>query len=299
MRTKQLKKCFISAPVKLDTSLLRKALERRGVSWTDAAAAEPAASILSTIWTAIQQSDFVCVVLPERSENRNVLFEMGLATGLNRPLLIFAPRTALVPLDLQGVAYARTDLTDEDAVGFHLDAFLRYAYRKSLMTSTPASKKSSRIDLSWARKALKEITAQSSQRYEVGLDRLIAKIFESSGAVVSMGEENDFGADMALWIDELQGSVGNPLIVQVKAGKITEKTAQKAEQQILALVPKVHAHAGVFIYHDPDNKRIGEAPLSWPLVMRFSAAELIDLVAAGEFATEVIRRRNDLAHGRR
>src|SRR5258707_11176091 len=120
MQKAYLKTCFISAPVKVDTFTLRKALESRGVRWSDASAAKPGTSILNTIESAIEGADFVCVVLPTGFENKNVLFEMGLARGLKRPLLVFLGEGASIPWDLQGFAYARTRLADEKSVNFHL-----------------------------------------------------------------------------------------------------------------------------------------------------------------------------------
>jgi hypothetical protein len=99
----KLETCFIAAPIRTDTTALRTALENRRIDWTDAVAATPGSSFFDTIQAAIESSDFVCAVLSADAENGSVFFEMGLARGLDRPLLVFAEEGAAVPADLEGV----------------------------------------------------------------------------------------------------------------------------------------------------------------------------------------------------
>jgi hypothetical protein len=294
-----LKSCFISAPVRTDTSSLRRALEARGVSWSDAVAARPGSSILDTIESAMQRSDFVCVVLPAGPENGNVLFEMGLARGLKKALLVLAEERNPIPSDVQGVAYARTRLDDEKAVNFHLDTFLRHADKGPSRSVSARRRQSRRVDVTWARRSLRELASQAPGHPGVAFEQLVARLLESAGAVVSKGGEKEMWADMAVWIDDLQGAIGNPLIVEVKSGRITERRLREAERHMAEFLPKVHARAGLLVYHDADNKNLESTSPTWPLVFRFTVRELIELVATNRLAAEVIRKRNELVHALR
>jgi len=299
MTKTKLKSCFISAPVRVDTSALRGALQARGVRWTDAVAAKPGSSILDTIEAAIGRSDFVCVVLPADTENRSVLFEMGLARGLKRPMLVFAEQGALTPSYLQGVAYARVAITDHNAVAFHLDAFLKHADKTPSTKGLQTRKGAKPVDVRWARQELTHLKILPPKSRATALEQLVSRLFEASGATVSLRGEPDIGADMAVWIDDLQSTTGNPLIVEVKMGRITERRLRETEEQMQLFIPKVHARAGLIIYYDLDEKRVDLGPPTWPLILRFSVREFIELIANGQFASEVIHKRNELVHGTR
>lgn len=293
----KLETCFIAAPIRTDTTALRTALENRRIDWTDAVAATPGSSFFDTIQAAIESSDFVCAVLSADAENGSVFFEMGLARGLDRPLLVFAEEGAAVPADLEGVAYARTNLKQSEAINFHLDAFLHHTKR----TSQPerirsTSRRSRNIDVGWALEALDRLSKDSPQQRAFKLEHLVAKLFEVAGAVVSTRPEPDHGVDMAVWIDDLQSTIGNPLLVEVKAGNLTESRLSLAERQIQSFLSRVPARAGLIVYQGQASQRLSFRRFTSPYIWCFSVKELIEIISKGQLAAEIIRRRNEAVH---
>src|SRR5262245_24662424 len=52
---------------------------------------------------ALRSADFIIALLPGYGQPTNVLFEIGVAVGMRRPLLIFAESGADIPSNISGV----------------------------------------------------------------------------------------------------------------------------------------------------------------------------------------------------
>jgi hypothetical protein len=299
MAKPNLKNCFISAPVQADTSNLRHALESRGIRWRDAVTAESSDSILRTISDAITKADFVCVVLPSGGTSPNLYFEMGLATGLKKPLLIFAGDEAGIPILSPSVTCSKAGIENTKTVNFYLDAFLKHGGAGGNTTGRrnigPA--KAKKTDVRWAHDDLKASRSLPPAGRGDALEKIVARLFEQTGAVVSRRHSKTEGADMAVWIDELESTIGNPLIVEVKAGSLRRDRLLALEKQLQSFFPKVHARAALVIYDEIGNIRITPPHVSWPLIFWFSIQQLIRFVQEGRLAEEVRSERNRLVHG--
>ena len=66
------------------------------------------------------------------------------------------------------------------------------------------------------------------------------------------------GVDMALWLDEVESSLGNPLLVEVKLGRLTESKIAQAEDQLRSYIVKTHARAGLLVYLDRQGHRFDQ-----------------------------------------
>src|SRR5207245_1329120 len=99
----------------------------------------------------------------------------------------------------------------------HLDAFLSHARivgRSRRRRQLNVDRK--RTDVSWAGTALAALGASAQASPERQLEELVAQVFERWGAVVSrLREPSDRGVDMAVWIDDIESTIGNPLLVEV------------------------------------------------------------------------------------
>jgi hypothetical protein len=225
---------------------------------------------------------------------------MGLAEGLGRPLLVFGEKETAIPSDLIGVAYVKAGLDDVEAVDFHLDTFLQHAGKSSAPFGPGVRpRRVEKADIRWARRVLHGLGVETKGA-GIKFEQLVVRLLETAGALVSPGPGKvEDVVDMAVWIDGLQATIGNPLIAQVKLGTMTDDRLRKAELQILSYFPRVHARAGLLIYHDPDNPKLARRQPVFPFVFDFSARELIDLVSRGALVSEIIRKRNEQMHGPR
>lgn len=225
--------CYISAPLTVDTAPLRLTLEERGISWSDARTAKPKGSILDTIESAIARVDFLCVVFGANSNNSNVFFEAGIARGRHCPLLVFIEPRVDIPSEFQDLAYARTSLHNSEALNFHLDAFLQHAGAKPVRQPSHLPSKLKLTDSTPTFEALASIETLPESDRELEFERLVARIFKQSGAVVSQAlSSSTHQIDMAVWIDELPPSFGNPILVEAKYGKLSQQQLDRAESQL-------------------------------------------------------------------
>lgn len=276
--------CYICAPLTVDTTPLRLALQERGIRWSDALTTKRKGSTLDTIESAIAQADFLCVVFAANSNNSNIFFEAGIARGRHCPLLIFIEPGVDIPSEFQNLIYARTNLQNTEALNFHLDAFLQHGDAKPIRQTSHLPSKLNLADSAWAFQALASIETLPKGDRPLEFERLVARIFKESGAVVSQTPPgSDRRIDMAIWIDELPSNLGNLLLVETKYGKLSQQQLTQAESPLRIYINKVHAKAGLLIYWHPEGKEFTLANADLPLVIRININILIDSLGQGRF----------------
>lgn len=281
------KTCFISAPFGEDTSVLRRALEENSIRWIDHTSLSTGSSWPDAIDSALAKSDFVCVVLPA-GQHQNVLFEAGIAYARRKPILAFVGSSANLPSDILSLIYVKTDTKDPDTVRSVLRMFLRHADDKRPRRSqkTPSSH-------------TPKVSATSALPPGPGheFERKTAELLEGAGFIVSgPAERRDQGADLAVWIDDLE-SMGNPLLVEVKAGDLSAQRLRDAAWQLREHVTKTHGRCGLLIYWDRQDREFPRVSKEWPLIFQLSGQTLTRLVHEKRLSQELLRLRNAAAHG--
>lgn len=291
--------CFIAAPVNVDTSALRNALERQSIRWTDVTSVKPGLSIINTIESAIRHSDFICVVIPQDAKVSNVYFELGLARGFRKPVLLFIEPGVDIVTDIGQIDYVRAAVDDQQVIDFNLDVFLDHFSRKFKNRPKKLAAKRGRINVKWTMDKLASIWEISPNIAGQTFEKLVARLFEQAGAIVTRQPKHyDRGADMAIWLDEVQSSLGNPLLVEVKFGRITNSMLNEAEEGLRSLISKGHARAGFLIYLDRERQHFAKTRRYWPLVIRLDAYELVELISHNELVNTLLQERNQVAHQR-
>jgi len=106
----------------------------------------------------------------------------------------------------------------------------------------------------------------------------------------------DKGVDLAVWIDEIERSLGNPLLVQVKTGNLSAKILRNQASRLREYMAKTHARCALLVYWDRDNREFAETSGGWPLVFLLSGPKFSRLLSEGRFVTELIRLRNTVVH---
>jgi hypothetical protein len=131
-----LKSCFISARYGADLGALPGLLDRFGIDWqwakSDLAYTDRLAGDLRKI---IRSVDFFIGVLLGEPADATTVFELGIAVGIGRPVLLIIAGDRELSLPFEGLPHVRTPLADENALALHLDLFaqrvrrgFRYAY---------------------------------------------------------------------------------------------------------------------------------------------------------------------------
>jgi hypothetical protein len=285
------KSCFISAPFGADPSVLRQILDEKGIRWHDQTDVRAGGSWLDAVDSAMTHSDFVCVVLPTESHRATVLFELGIAYARRKPVLAFLGPSLSLPSDIRGLTYFHVDSVNQEALSAALDAFLAHATPTAL--TKPVAMQSKRRP----RSKPHALPLASATGFE--LERRTAELLRDSGFIVSdPSESREQGADFAVWIDEVQQSLGNPLLFEVKTGDLSRARLDEAASQLRHYVTKTHGRCGLLVYWDRHSREFPAVSVDWPLVFRLSGKSLARLASQGLLAQELVRLRNNAVHGK-
>ena len=280
------KRCFISASFGADTAWLRQALDEKGIRWADQTSVVPGSDWLEIFTREISISDFVCAVIPDERVG-NILFEMGVAYAKGKPILAFVPSSIRLPAAIASMAYIRSDATDTVSLRMGLNAFLEHA------SATPLRP----IRVSGRRGNVNAPNISDSLA-PADLERRTVELFEQAGFIVSAPKsQGDQGVDFAIWVDDLEHSLGNPILVQVKAGKLSQASLDPAAARLRQYVAKTHGRCALLIYWDHANREFSISSIKWPLVLQLSGRALYRFISDGTLSQELVRQRNLAVHG--
>jgi hypothetical protein len=292
MKTKNsLRTCFLSAPFGTDTRVLERELGERGFTVTDGRTVAATEPLIQEIKKRISEADLICVVAPS-DISVNSAFELGVAVGTGKQVIVFAPLGTALPSDLLGVMYCSAPLEDSVGIVTFLDAYL--AHGRSSLGKAPLIKEPHLLSKTESGRLRRRLASARGRDFE----QLVKTMFESAGYVASetLGPE-DQGVDFAVWVDSLQHSFGNPIIVQVK-DRLSRGVAAHNEEILRWAIQRSRGRLGLLIYgssYQPSEETLGKG--GWPLVLRFGASELLSLFERGAFESKLIELRNRAVHG--
>ena len=291
------KSCFIIAPFGTNTQVLADALRSRGISPHRLDDLQPGSRVLEALRRAIRDADFVCAVIPEEAHRENLFFEIGVALGTGRPVFAFVEPAVVLPFHLGAIPHIRARLDDSQSIDSQLDMALRSFVTKRQRRGIRRSRKENRINIEQARQQLTEFGG-SSAHAGFRFEKFIADLFGQANIEVSATtHEQDRGADLAIWVDDVDEVLGNPILVELKSGQLSQNALQQAEQQLRHYLQKGPARCGLLVYLDVGNRDFASSESSWPLIFRLSAGELVDALATDSLADMLVARRNRAVHG--
>jgi hypothetical protein len=239
--------CFVAASIDVDLTTLARVLRDRGLYLISSETLEPAPeSLAQYLRQVIADSVLVVAVLSDK-QNANVIFELGLAAGQRIPhLLIVTAEATDVPSDLADLLMVRAALDNYDALALGVD-------RALADQPTGPSPTSERPDLpvlgQEADLLLAELTSNQIDR-EFLFEQFVEDIFRRAGLeprhraglephhkgpVPYDASPRDFlvRPDFVVWVDELQATFGNPLVVEVLTQLSTSRLRSVQFERIL------------------------------------------------------------------
>lgn len=291
------KTCFISAPAGANLGVLRAALECRGLRVLVPHDLTIGADWASEIQKQLSRADLVIGVMTADRQSPWVLFELGQASALGRQIvLITSPKADPIPFSLHQFLVIRTDLNNEDAIGFALDQVLSAPEPSKREASTHAKPL---VGLGTKSddflKTLERSLAANDWR---SLEQIVADAVRSSGAdVVVPSPVRDVGADLAVWSDVLEPFVGNPLLIEVK-GRLRGKTeATRAIKQLASYVGASGSKWALLLYGDGPDLEGQSISITVPNVLVLSLRSLLESLRTRAFPELVRDLRNRRVHG--
>jgi hypothetical protein len=202
-----------------------------------------------------------------------------------------APPGVRLPTDIQELQYIRADAQNREALSFALDQALApkktSPQRKTTIERTkPLGTKVGPL--------LARLHAQPQPR-EVELLQIVADALQESGALtVAEHGPQEFGYDIAVWADELEPWVGNPLLIEIKS------RVPIAANVLDHLVARLHPDPtrwALLLYREGTPAPIQRNINKFPRLLVLSIEELLTELQHKGFGEIVRSLRNKWAHG--
>lgn len=288
---------FVSAPAGLDTTFLRELLSANGVIADDPYSIEAGEAFAAALVRRIRAADCVIAVL---TEGTWTAYEVGVSDALGKPTLIVSPPEVRLPSQFAAHQHLRSNFSDTGLLRLTVERFfdeVRAGKLRQQPRSGPSKKLISRRHS--INRLIKTIRQERPTLPSHSAEALVAQLFQlvSVNAVAKEGRSRDTGADFALWVDELGQTVGNPVVVEVKAGALTAAQLDKAEFQLQRAVLSAGARLGILLYLDRHGRRFEDRQLRSFDILRFDIEDFAALLQARTLAEVIVNRRNQLAHG--
>ena len=289
-----MKKCFISAPVNVDLSVLRTVLVSKGIQAVMPFELEiVGSSFREQIEHAIQKADFFVAVL-SRSGSANVFFELGFATAKLKRIVLLQTEEFEIPQNLSGFTILRVDVRDGPKLSNVLDDFLKKQKhlkpaRQEIVRTRPLSTRATELI-----QHLKNLQARATH---AEFEKILTEAFKDSGIeVVAEPQGKDRGYDFALWLDELNHLVGNPLLVEVKT-KLSKAEAKSLKSKFLKHRDTELGKALVVVFLDGPEAIVQAESSGAPLILFVPAAVLLSALEEKSLGDFIRSERNRLVHG--
>jgi hypothetical protein len=286
------KRVFIASS-KPSVAEIQKAMESLDLhAVTMEHAATPGTSWVESLHRCVKDADMVIGIMDDRSKDTNVLFELGVATALNKPTFLFI--TPDFPVDLvppSGIPYLRMDFRDENSVLFGLRQVI------SLSPRTRSHQRRGGFTTKPIGSMADELLAKLSRATPLELEDLIYEALRASGALtIARGSESEGKRiDFAVWSSDLEPTITNPLLIECKSSLRSQSDVNQAMGQMVRALEAIHNGCGLVLYKEASE--VPKASSRFIPVMFISAAEFIEGLRTLGLAEFVRKLRNSAVHG--
>lgn len=295
-------KCFLSASYDTDLSLIKSVLAENKVEIFDLYDFSLGSTIQEILKRKLRHADFAVFVVSK--DNKNVLYEIGVCEGLGKPSLIIIDKEASLPFYIENKLSLTANLTDRAFLKMTLLGFIDEikAKRKPTKKAEKSLDKPSETYDNAIKKDLNSLLEQTKRIRKAGYGRELENVIEDIFKTIQLkyadnSKGPDVGIDFALWSNKLGKVIGNPIIVEVKFGKLTVDTFKKAEFQIKKNTESSQAKVALLLYLDKTGKRHKFQSSLNPLVIAYDVEDFINDLLTSSFESVILTSRNKIAHG--
>ena len=290
---------FISAPFTVDTSPLVRAVEKRGLEAIRLNELGAGLSISDLLRQSMGRADYVIAVVGE-SPNANVWYELGMACGMGKPVLLLASHHGAFPFAASGLSYLKAEPDNQKAIEFGLDQLLS-APKARAAPQPSGDRETHPIGASADRllETLKVFRESGAVRESQIIDIIYEAIKEGGVSTLSResaGEGRRI-ADLAVWSGDFEPWIGNPLVIEVKKALTGSNDLEKAIKQVSAVLDETRSPHGLLLYLAAKSAVLYGASYD-PRVMVMSVEDFIGGLRDAGLGDLLRRTRNDIAHAR-
>ena len=298
----KLRRCFISAQTGEASAALAQAFADRGVESFRADDLVPGLPLTPELLHQLQAADFMCALVNDGGVAPNILFELGAAHVLRKPIILFTTSYDRLLGALQGVYVVRANVENLPSAAAEIDRFLRHAKTLPPIDKTAADQRQ-KPNLSWAKEELAALRRERFSDREIRFERLVSEMFRRAGAeVVREGRpEGNWTADLVVWLDDVAHEIGGPMIIECKyygggPGGVLAN-AKHTVHQLEKYVEASEARVALVVY-DYDQSIPPPSPFETPRVLAFAVDQLIEALERGTLANEILQHRRRASYAR-
>jgi hypothetical protein len=294
-RERPKKTAFVAAATPSVARSLQKSLESAGFSSiTTYECDRPGKSIPEITTECMRQSEIVIAVLGVGGVGANVLFELGLAHGLGKRILVVAEEKAVLTARSLGDPYILAKPDDAEAVGAAVKDILAGPHHGERPLEAP--EKQSRPIGDLADDLLADLRPLDKNASEQKYVEVVRRAIEVSGVTaISEAKLGDVNVDLAVWSDDLEPWVQNPLLIDVKVNIPTRAQVRVLADQMLWHMAKARLSHALVIYVSAAHSAKEEMHI--PHVLFVSIQEFLESLRVSGFGDVVRRLRNRGVHG--
>lgn len=295
-------KCFISASYETDTSQIKNILAEYNVDTFDLYDFSIGDSIQTILKRKIRQADFALFIIS--SENTNVIYEMGVCEGIGKQHFIIVEKDYKTPFYIENKLFIRANLHDREFLQMTIQNILQ-AVKKNVPKIRKVTHENKTEKLSYSSDVKENLISYRNQLLNLRksgrgleLEHVIKEVIKSIRLnYVENSTSRDKGVDFALWSDELGKIIGNPILIEVKYGNLSNSTIKNAELQLRSYIEKTDAKVAILIYLDKSGQRFKIQSSLNPLLIAFDAEDFVNDLLNQSFENLILGQRNKIAHG--
>jgi hypothetical protein len=294
---KAMRTVFLSYPARTDTSVIRRVLNDEGVDVSSDKDVGPGMDVRASLIENMQKSDAVIAVFGDPSKAPNVFYEIGLADGLGKPILVVSAEALDPASDLALYPYLRARPEDEEALRFGLGHFIRSPHhglkpeRDYHVTTKPIGEL---VDGLLAR-VRSGPTIRENELVSIVATAIRESGVDTQASVQRRDYSTEIRADIAVWSDELESLVGNPLPIDVRSSIGTRVEAERVAENFMRAIVGAKVRWGLILFLKATQEAVGA--LSKYPVLAMSIEDFLEGLRKRSFGRIVTDLRNQAMHG--
>lgn len=290
-------RCFVAREYSVSTEIIcsvDKVLNELNIERMDAFSVEPDKKIGTSIISMILNSDFIIAIL--NGTSANVLFEIGLAVGSNKSVFLLVEENMALPFDLKGMAYIKINDKLSENMLLPLQCFIQGLHnRKDIELVTPKYVKSEIEEKQFFEKLQDIKTNGNGMQFEKFVMDFFEQIKNQYTTSKYARDSRDVSYDLALWIDELEGQIYNPILFDFKFGKMNQSRMDEIAKKAMSFVN--NGQMIIVLYCDTNNTVFSYTG-KYPGIIIVSFEKFMKAVFKYGLAKAILLWRNSVAHGR-
>lgn len=295
-------KCFISSNADADLRAIRKVLSDLNVEVDNLYDFSIGLTLTDLMKRKIREADFIIGIFP--NDSRNVLFELGIAEALGKPIFLLLEQTNEIPFYLQNKIFFQVDwLKNTDFLKLSLKNYILdiskkpSSYKRNKNIDSPLH-----LSIDYTNNQLINLKKLRETSFkEVDLINIVMDVLEKINvqAVSELLVHDRSRVDIAIKHKGISGYLGNPVLIEIKSGNLNNNTIMNAQSQLQQYIEKTKANFGLLLYFDKNNKHFGLDFHRFTNILIFDVEEFIQGIASEGFEEFLLRKRNEFVHSSR